>query len=165
MLKLDRFDIAILRALAHDGRMTKSRLAEEINLSISPAWERVRRLEAAGVIRGYYASLDWTRVVRVSRIIVEVTLAHHTAVDMKRFEDRMHRSPEVTQCDATGGGVDYVMHVVSRDVDNYQRFMDCLLAEGLGIERYFTYVVTKVVKENCGVVPFWADVSSVRATP
>ncbi|WP_061179663.1 Lrp/AsnC family transcriptional regulator [Caballeronia pedi] len=154
-MKLDRFDIAILKALARDGRMTKSRLAAEIHLSISPAWERVRRLEAAGVIRGYYASLDWTRVVQASRIIVEITLARHTAADLQRFEDRVRRSPEVTQCDATGGGLDYVMHVVSRDIDHYQRFMDGLLTEGLGIERYFTYVVTKVVKERGEVVPSW----------
>ena len=157
MLKLDRFDIAILKALARDGRMTKSRLASEIHLSVSPAWERVRRLEAAGVIRGYYASLDWTRVVQASRIIVEISLSRHTAADMQRFEDRVRRSPEVTLCDATGGGLDYVMHVVSRDIDHYQRFMDCLLTEGLGIERYFTYVVTKAVKGGAEVVPSWAD--------
>jgi DNA-binding Lrp family transcriptional regulator len=54
-MKLDRYDLAILRILARDGRITKSRLAEEINLSISPAWERVKRLEEAGVIRGYRA--------------------------------------------------------------------------------------------------------------
>ena len=137
--------------------MTKSRLASEIHLSVSPAWERVRRLEAAGVIRGYYASLDWTRVVQASRIIVEISLSRHTAADMQRFEDRVRRSPEVTLCDATGGGLDYVMHVVSRDIDHYQRFMDCLLTEGLGIERYFTYVVTKAVKGGAAVVPSWAD--------
>ncbi|WP_321796094.1 Lrp/AsnC family transcriptional regulator [Caballeronia sp. J97] len=162
MLKLDRFDIAILKALARDGRMTKSRLAAEIHLSISPAWERVRRLEAAGVIRGYRASLDWTRVVQTGRIIVEITLSRHTAADLQRFEDRVRRSPEVTQCDATGGGLDYVMHVVSRDIDHYQRFMDCLLTEGLGIERYFTYVVTKVVKERDDVVPSWIGTAVTR---
>ncbi|EKS72451.1 AsnC family transcriptional regulator [Burkholderia sp. SJ98] len=157
MLKLDRFDIAILKALVRDGRMTKSRLAAEINLSISPAWERVRRLEAAGVIRGYNASVNWSRVVQAARIIVEITLSRHTAADMQRFEDRVRRSPEVTQCDATGEGLDYVMHVVCRDINHYQRFMDCLLAEGLAIERYFTYVVTKVVKEGVDVVPAWVD--------
>jgi Lrp/AsnC family transcriptional regulator of ectoine degradation len=150
VIKLDRYDVAILRILARDGRITKSKLAEEVNLSISPAWERVRKLEESGVIRGYRADIDWVGAFSGSRIIVEVTLARHTAHDMRRFEARVLASPEVVQCHATGGGVDYVMHVVARDIDRYQRFIDALLSEDLGIERYFTYVVTKVVKDAPG---------------
>ena len=156
MIKLDRYDLAILRILAQDGRITKSRLAEEVNLSISPAWERVRRLEESGVIGGYRADIDWTKAFKGSRIIVEVTLVRHTAQDMRRFEERVSAAPEVTQCHATGGGVDYVMHVMSRDIDHYQRFIDALLTDELGIERYFTYVVTKVVKSVPEAMPEWA---------
>ncbi|HEY1608880.1 MAG TPA: Lrp/AsnC family transcriptional regulator, partial [Paraburkholderia sp.] len=141
--------------LARDGRITKSKLAEEVNLSISPAWERVRKLEECGLIRGYRADIDWAAAFRGSRIVVEVTLARHTAHDMRRFEERIAAAPEVTQCYATGGGVDYVMHVMSRDIDHYQRFVDALLMEDLGIERYFTYIVTKVVKNAPDDVPDW----------
>ncbi|ACC72991.1 Lrp/AsnC family transcriptional regulator [Paraburkholderia phymatum] len=154
-MKLDRYDLAILRILAGDGRITKSRLAEEVNLSISPAWERVKRLEESGVIRGYRTDIDWTKAFKGSRIIVEVTLARHTAQDMRRFEERVLAAEEVTQCHATGGGVDYVLHVVSRDIDHYQRFIDALLTEEIGIERYFTYVVTKVVKDGGEGFPEW----------
>lgn len=154
-IKLDRYDLAILRILARDGRITKSRLAEEVNLSISPAWERVRRLEESGLIRGYRADVDWTAAFKGSRIIVEIALARHTAHDMGRFEQRVAAAPEVEQCYATGGGVDYVMHVASRDIDHYQRFIDSLLADELGIERYFTYIVTKVVKRYPADVPSW----------
>lgn len=156
-MKLDRYDLAILRILARDGRMTKSRLAEEINLSISPAWERVKRLEESGVIRGYRADIDWVRAFKGSRVVVEVTLARHTAPDMRRFEERIAAAPEVVQCHATGGGVDYVMHVMSRDIDHYQRFIDSLLTDESGIEKYFTYIVTKVVKSMPEGLPDWAD--------
>jgi Lrp/AsnC family transcriptional regulator, regulator of ectoine-degradation genes len=156
-MKLDRYDLAILRILARDGRITKSRLAEEVNLSISPAWERVRRLEESGLIRGYRADVDWARAFKGSRIIVEVTLARHTAQDMRRFEERVAAAPEVVQCHATGGGVDYVLHVMSRDIDHYQRFIDSLLTDELGIERYFTYIVTKVVKNMPEDLPAWVD--------
>ena len=156
-MKLDRYDLAILRILARDGRITKSRLAEEVNLSISPAWERVRRLEESGLIRGYRTDIDWTKAFKGSRIVVEVTLARHTAHDMRRFEERVGSSSEVMQCYATGGGVDYVLHVVARDIDHYQRFIDSLLIDEVGIERYFTYVVTKVVKETGESVPDWAE--------
>ncbi|NKJ49855.1 AsnC family transcriptional regulator [Burkholderia sp. SG-MS1] len=156
-MKLDRYDLAILRILARDGRITKSRLAEEINLSISPAWERVKRLEEAGVIRGYRADIDWVGAFKGSRVVVEVTLARHTAHDMRRFEERIAAAPQVVQCHATGGGVDYVMHVMSRDIDHYQRFIDSLLTDELGIEKYFTYVVTKVVKSGVEDLPDWAQ--------
>ncbi|MBW9104234.1 Lrp/AsnC family transcriptional regulator [Paraburkholderia phenoliruptrix] len=158
-MKLDRYDLAILRILARDGRITKSRLAEEISLSISPAWERVKRLEDSGVIRGYRADVDWLRAFKGARVVVEVTLARHTAHDMRRFEERIAASPEVVQCHATGGGVDYVMHVMSRDIDHYQRFIDSLLTDELGIEKYFTYIVTKVVKSMPEGVPEWAEES------
>ncbi|MGF6917320.1 Lrp/AsnC family transcriptional regulator [Paraburkholderia sp. 40] len=158
-MKFDRYDLAILRILASDGRITKSRLAEEINLSISPAWERVRRLEEEGVIRGYRADIDWVRAFKGSRVVVEVTLARHTAPDMRRFEERIAAAPEVVQCLATGGGVDYVMHVLSRDIDHYQRFIDTLLTDELGIEKYFTYIVTKVVKSGAEGLPEWAEQS------
>lgn len=153
MHKLDRYDLAILRILARDGRITKSRLAEEVNLSISPAWERVRKLEESGVIRGYHADVDWVGAFGGSRIIVEVTLSRHTAQDMRRFEERLSSASEVTQCYATGGGVDYVLHVTARNIDHYQRLIDALLEDDLGIERYFTYIVTKVVKCTPDNVP------------
>ncbi|KVS08185.1 MULTISPECIES: Lrp/AsnC family transcriptional regulator [Burkholderiaceae] len=156
-MKLDRYDLAILRILERDGRITKSKLAEEVNLSISPAWERVRKLEESGIIRGYYADIDWVGALRASRIIVEVTLSRHTAADMRRFEDRMSIADEVFQCYATGGGVDYIMHVIARDIDHYQRFMDALLLEDLGIERYFTYIVTKAVKCATSRAPNFID--------
>ncbi|MBB5468081.1 Lrp/AsnC family transcriptional regulator of ectoine degradation [Paraburkholderia sp. CI2] len=158
-MKFDRYDLAILRILARDGRITKSRLAEEINLSISPAWERVKRLEEEGVIRGYRADIDWVRAFKGSRVVVEVTLARHTAPDMRRFEERIAAAPEVVQCLATGGGVDYVMQVLSRDIDHYQRFIDTLLTDELGIEKYFTYIVTKVVKSAAEGLPEWAEQS------
>ena len=157
MIKLDRYDLAILRILARDGRITKSRLAEEVNLSISPAWERVKKLEDSGLIKGYRADIDWTAAFKGSRIVVEVTLSRHTAQDMRRFEERVCSASEIVQCFATGGGVDYVLHVVARDIDHYQRFIDSLLVEELGIERYFTYIVTKVVKDVASGPPDWAD--------
>jgi Lrp/AsnC family transcriptional regulator of ectoine degradation len=160
--KLDRYDLSILRVLARDGRITKSRLAEEVNLSISPVWERVRRLEEMGLIRGYRAEIDWVGAFKGSRIIVEITLGRHTAHDMRRFEERVAATPEVERCYATGGGVDYVMHVASRDIDHYQRFIDSLLTDELGIERYFTYIVTKVVKAAPVEAPPWVAVAGVE---
>lgn len=148
MYKLDRYDLQILKTLSTDGRITKSRLAEIVCLSVSPTWERVKRLETMGLITGYRAVIDWATVFQSSQLVVEVRLDRHTASDMQRFEQRVMQAPEVTQCYATGGGVDYIVHVRARDIDHYQRFIDQLLLENLGIDRYFTYIVTKVIKKS-----------------
>jgi len=150
MHKLDRYDLKILRILAEDGRITKSALAEAINLSVAPAWERVRKLENAGLISGYRAQIDWGALFRSQQVLVEVTLARHTAQDMRRFEERLAQAPEVAFCYATGGGIDYLAMIRARDIDHYQRFIDALLLEDLGIERYFTYIVTKTVRADAG---------------
>ncbi|AGI21935.1 AsnC family transcriptional regulator [Pseudomonas sp. ATCC 13867] len=153
MIKLDRYDLKILRILAGDGRITKSSLAEAINLSVSPAWERVRKLEEAGLIKGYRAQIDWLALFKQQQVLVEITLARHTAQDMKRFEQRLQQAPEVGFCYATGGGVDYIAMIQARDIDHYQRFIDQLLLEDVGIERYFTYIVTKVIKTLDAAIP------------
>lgn len=153
MIKLDRYDLKILRILAGDGRITKSSLAEAINLSVSPAWERVRKLEDAGLIKGYRAQIDWSALFKQQQVLVEITLARHTAQDMKRFEQRLQQAPEVGFCYATGGGVDYIAMIQARDIDHYQRFIDQLLLDDVGIERYFTYIVTKVIKTQEAAIP------------
>ena len=134
-MKLDRYDLKILEILSRDGRITKSKLAEAINLSVSPCWERVRRLEKAGIIEGYSA-----------RINPDALVKQHNAESFARFEALVHDTPEVTECVAVGGGVDYLMKVEADSVDAYQRLVDEWLTSEVGIERYFTYIVTKTVK-------------------
>jgi Lrp/AsnC family transcriptional regulator, regulator of ectoine-degradation genes len=151
MHKLDRYDLKILRILSEDGRITKSGLAEAINLSVTPAWERVRKLEDAGLVKGYRALIDWNLVFKSQQMMVEITLARHTAQDMRRFEQRMQSAPEVEFCYATGGGIDYIAMIQATDIDQYQRFIDQLLLEELAIERYFTYIVTKTIKTGGGL--------------
>jgi Lrp/AsnC family transcriptional regulator of ectoine degradation len=145
-MRLDAIDLKILSALQGDGRMTKLRLAEAAGLSPAACWERLRRLERSGVIEGYAARIDPARVGRFASFVVEVTLKSHRQDDFRRFETAIQREPTVTSCDAVGGGIDYILRIVAADVEQYQALVDRLLEEGIGIDRYFTYVVTKVVK-------------------
>lgn len=148
MHKLDRFDLKILEILSRDGRITKSRLAEAINLSISPCWERVKRLEKAGVIQGYSARIDARVLVPRTPVWVQIELKAHNAESFARFEALVMETPEVTECVAVGGGVDYLVKFEARSIDGYQRLMDRWLVSDVGIERYFTYIVTKTVKQS-----------------
>ncbi|GAB2802773.1 Lrp/AsnC family transcriptional regulator [Halomonas shantousis] len=147
-MKLDRYDLKILEILAKDGRITKSRLAEAINLSVSPCWERVRRLEKAGIIEGYGARIDSRLLVKRTPVWMQIELKAHNAESFSRFERAMRDTPEVTECVAVGGGVDYLVKVEADSIDAYQRLIDAWLVSELGIERYFTYIVTKTVKHQ-----------------
>ena len=151
MAKLDEYDLKILKVLQQEGRMTKVKLAERVGLSPSPTWERLRRLEDAGVITGYRARIDPKTFTAMTAVMVEVVLKHHGADDFKRFESAVDAAPEVVECLATGGGVDYIMRVAVRDIDAYQRFMDQLLESEVGIDRYYSFIVTKPVKEHTGL--------------
>jgi Lrp/AsnC family transcriptional regulator of ectoine degradation len=144
-LRLDAIDLRIVSVLARDGRITKLDLAEAVGLSASACLERMKRLERAGVIRGYRAEIDLARIGPVTTAFVEIELKRHEAADFDRFERAIAMVPEVMEVHAIGGGIDYLVRVVARGIDDYQALIDRLLAEDIGIGRYFTYFVTKPV--------------------
>jgi Lrp/AsnC family transcriptional regulator of ectoine degradation len=146
MVALDPTDLAILKVLARDGRITKAALAEAVGLSPTPCWNRLKRLEKAGVIDGYGARFDLRKIGPSVTVFVAVEIADHTAASFRIFEDALGRYDEITACWALGGGYDYLMQVVTRDIDAYQRLMDVMLDARIGLSRYFTYIVTKPVK-------------------
>lgn len=148
MMKLDRYDLKILEILSHDGRITKSKLAEAINLSVSPCWERVKRLEQAGVIQGYSARIDTQVLVPRNAVWMQLELKKHDAASFACFEALVMETAEVTECIAVGGGVDYLVKFEVLSIDSYQRLIDSWLVSDVGIERYFTYIVTKLVKKS-----------------
>lgn len=153
-MKLDRYDLKILDILSRNGRITKSKLAEAINLSVSPCWERVRRLEKAGIIEGYAAKLNPRVLVKHTPVWIQIELKAHNAESFARFEAMIHETPEVTECVAVGGGVDYLVKVEADSIDAYQRLVDAWLMSDVGIERYFTYIVTKTVKQEVPPLQF-----------
>jgi Lrp/AsnC family transcriptional regulator of ectoine degradation len=146
MVALDPTDLAILKVLARDGRITKAALADAVGLSPTPCWNRLKRLEKLGVIDGYGARFDLRKLGPSVTVFVAVEIADHTAASFRIFEDALSRYDEITACWALGGGYDYLMQVVTRDIDAYQRLMDVMLDARIGLSRYFTYIVTKPVK-------------------
>jgi Lrp/AsnC family transcriptional regulator of ectoine degradation len=147
-VKLDPFDLRILAEVQRDGRITKLALAERVGLSPTPCWTRLNRLERAGIITGYHARLALRRLAPFAQLFVEVTLGSHHLADFDRFEQTLKEIPEVVACWAVGGGIDYIVQVLARDIDSYQRLIDQLLKRDLGIDRYFTYIVTRIIKDE-----------------
>ncbi|MBW6419103.1 Lrp/AsnC family transcriptional regulator [Celeribacter sp. PS-C1] len=145
-MKLDARDFDILRVLAQEGRISKSALADKIGLSPTPAWERLKKLEKAGLIEGYRAEINLRKLGPSVTVFVAAELADHTQASFQTFEASLQAHEEIVACWALGGGFDYLLQIVTRDVDAYQRLIDTLLDARIGIARYFTYIVTKQVK-------------------
>lgn len=160
-LPLDDRDIAILAILAREGRLSKTELARRVNLSASPCWERLRRLEGAGLIRGYRAEIGLSALGPHVTVFVTVELENHRAEDFRGFEQAVTGHDEVVACWALGGGFDYLLQVVTTDIDAYQRLIDAILAARVGMKRYFSYIVTGSVKT--GGVPPLAALAGRRA--
>lgn len=145
-MRLDDRDIAILATLSREGRIAKTELAARVNLSPTPCWERMKRLEQAGLIRGYRAEIDLAALGPHVQVFVTVELDSHRAESFQLFERTVSRLDQITGCWAIGGGYDYLMQVVSTDIADFQALMDGLLESRAGVRRYFSYIVTKPVK-------------------
>ncbi|MDZ7841705.1 MAG: Lrp/AsnC family transcriptional regulator [Gammaproteobacteria bacterium] len=161
-LTLDATDIRILSAVQAHGKLSKTKLAELVNLSPTPCWTRLNRLEAAGFIRGYHAEIALDRIGDFTQVFVTVSLTNHRKRDFDRFESRIRELDEVVECVSTGGGMDYVMKVVSSGLAEFQGLMETLLAAELGIERYMTYIVTREIKSASPDLASLTEISGIQ---
>lgn len=142
----DKRDIEILKVLSGDGRISKTALADRVGLSPTPCWNRLRQLEKSGVIESYHARVNLKKIGPHVTVFVAAELADHTAASFRAFESAIQSYDQVVGCWALGGGYDYLLQIVARDIDDYQALIDGMLEARLGLARYFTYVVTKPVK-------------------
>lgn len=117
----DDIDRAILKELQADGRMTSADLAERVGLSPSSASRRVRRLEQDGVIDRYVMLLDPAAIGRAVSVFIEVSLDSQAENVLDEFEAAIAATPEVMSCHLMAGAADYLVHVVCRDVADYER--------------------------------------------
>lgn len=145
-IALDGIDVRILSAVQHNGQISKARLSELVNLSPTPCWNRLTRLKNAGLITGYRGEIAVDKMLDLTKVIVVVALKSHSRANFERFEHCIQGIDDIVECSATGGGADYVMKVVSNSLQEFQNFIDQMLDQDLGIERYYIYVVTREVK-------------------
>ena len=147
-LGLDATDIRILSAVQAHGQLSKTRLSEIVNISATPCWARLDRLKAAGYIRGFHADIALERVCDFTQVMVTVSLTHHRRADFDRFESWVAQQDPITECVATGGGMDYVMKTVSPTLQAFQVLMQEMIEADLSVDRYMTYIATRVVKSS-----------------
>ncbi|HHL43205.1 MAG TPA: Lrp/AsnC family transcriptional regulator [Hellea balneolensis] len=145
---MEPIDRKILRALQRDGRLTNQQLAEEVGMSASACWRRVRGLEAAGVIDRYCAIIDRQKAGFSFSAILYISLDRHDVEVVTAFVKAVQARPEVLECLATTGDADYHLKVVSTDINSYNRFLDEFLLRLPGVRQVRSNVVLKEIKSQ-----------------
>jgi len=122
-MQLDHLDLKILTELQKNARISITELAKRISLTTTPCAKRVQQLEAAGVIKAYVALLDQASLGLPVDAFVEVRLVREGKAEVAEFESAVHRYAEVMECWAMSGGYDYLLRVVTPDLDGYNSFL------------------------------------------
>jgi Lrp/AsnC family transcriptional regulator, leucine-responsive regulatory protein len=148
---LDRTDARILEQLQRDGRMSHIELAERVGLSPTPCTRRVRRLEKAGIIRGYAAILDPKRVGQNVAAYIQIKLERHTDDVIERFRRTLDERPEVVAAHAMTGEMDFLLQVVVPDLDALGRFTLHQLLKLPGVRDVRSSLVLETLKASTRV--------------
>lgn len=123
MLKLDAVDIKILEVLQGDARITTKALADQLNLSTTPVFERVKRLEREGLIKKYVALVDNKRLGLRLIAFISISLTKHSRSYLEKFVKEVEQYPEVMECYHIAGNYDFLLKVVVRSMEVYETFV------------------------------------------
>jgi Lrp/AsnC family leucine-responsive transcriptional regulator len=150
---MDAIDKKILRALSRQGRLTNAELAEAVGLSPSPCWTRVKRLEQAGVIRGYAALLDQAALGVPDTVFIEVMMERHDEEQLRRFEAAVMAIPEILECHLVTGEYDYVIKAAVGGTVGYERLLRDRLYRLPGVRHTRTSFALRCLKQEFSPVP------------
>ena len=119
---LDEKDLKILQLLQQNARITVKEISEQMHLSTTPVHERIKRMEASGVIKQYATLLDHTKVKKSLMVICYVSLKEHSKTAGVKFIETIHSLNEVIECFNISGEFDFMLKVVSEDMNAYYDF-------------------------------------------
>lgn len=145
--ELDRFDLAIIRELAGDGRMAVTELARRIGLTKTPTQARLKRLEDLGVIAGYRAILNPIRMGLAHVAFVEVRLSDTREAALQAFNRAVRAVPEIEECHMMASSFDYLLKVRTGDIADYRRILGERISTLPHVASTSTFVAMEAVKE------------------
>ena len=152
-LVLSRQDRLILAALQRDSRLTMQELGQQVGMSSSAAWRRVKSLEESGIIDRYAVIVDAKKAGFGLASMVHVSLARHEQANVDNFVREVLRHPEVLECFATSGEADFHLRVVVEDIDAYNAFLDDFIFKLPGVSQVRSNIVLKEIKADTAL-PF-----------
>jgi len=150
-VKLDAVDRRILSNLQDDGRMTNVELANRAGITAPPCLRRVRTLETSGVIKGYHADLDPDALGYSIIVFALVSLKSQAEADLQAFEQHVEHLGEVRECYMLNGEIDFVLKIVSTDLQAFQRFLTSKLTPAPNVASVKTSLVIRTSKRQPGI--------------
>ena len=151
MATLDGIDRRLLAELQAEGRVTNVDLAKRVGLTAPPCLRRVRALEEAGVIRGYHADLDASRLGFTITVFAMVSLKSQAEEDLRAFENHIKGLPEVRECHMLNGEIDFILKIVSKDLQSFQEFLTSKLTPAPNVASVKTSLTIRTAKSEPGV--------------
>ncbi|MBD3588655.1 Lrp/AsnC family transcriptional regulator [Bacteroides sp. GM023] len=148
MAQLDETDIRILQSLQQDAKVNTKELSEQLHISKTPIYERIKRLENDGYIKGYVALVDNKKVSLPLIAFCNVSLAVHDDEHIQRFKEEIKNIDEIMECYSTGGIYDFLLKIVVRDLDAYNRFAFEKLTKVHGIVKMQSSFVLSEIKHT-----------------
>ena len=145
-VKIDKTDARILELLQVDSRVTNADLAQQLALSTSPCWRRVKQLEDSKVIKGYGVLLDRKKLGLGVMVFIRVSIDSHSEKEAKKFEQEVTALDYVIACYSIGGDADFLLQVVSPDLDTYAEFSMSIIRRLPGIKEMQSMFVLKEIK-------------------
>lgn len=152
MIILDAIDRKLLALLQENAHLTIQEIGQRINLSKTPVHERIKRLEREGVIDRYVTILDKKKLGNLLVVYCQVTLDRQTRDAFADFDAAIRELPEVLECNRVSGTFDYLLKIVSRDMETYNRFYQERLSVIAGTLHISSFFVMAEVK-NSTIVP------------
>lgn len=145
---MDKTDLKILKQLQIDGRASAQQLSEQVGLSAAPVWRRLKSLEKEGVIQGYYAQVDRSKVGLAGCMFAQISLERHSSEVVENFERAVRDAPEILECYAVTGDADYLLKVLVANPEAYDRFLHRFLFNLAGVRQTRTIVALREIKHD-----------------
>lgn len=146
--QLDGIDRSILKILQKDAKITNAQLAKEIGLSPAPTLERVRKLEASGIILSYKAILNPELLGMGVGVFLQISLSSHKKHQIKSFIDKMNAIEQVVECHHITGAGDFLIKILTRDIKSYHDFILDHLIEVEEIGNMQSMMILKTYKQG-----------------
>jgi DNA-binding Lrp family transcriptional regulator len=150
-ITLDNIDTQIIAELQDDGRMTNVALAERVGLTAPPCLRRVKALEQEGVIEGYHARLNPSRLGFTITVFAMVSLKSQAEADLRAFEEHCSQLEPVRECHMLNGEIDFILKVVARDLQEFQTFLTTSLTAAPNVAGVKTSLTIRTAKNLPGV--------------
>jgi Lrp/AsnC family leucine-responsive transcriptional regulator len=150
-MNIDKFDIAILAVLQRDARASLHEISAQVGLSSTPCWNRIKRLEDAGIILGYTVRIDPDQIGLRDTVILQVTLESHSEETLYDFGKALSDIPEVLEAFLVSGDYDYHIKIAVRDTRDYERLLRDRLYKIPGIRQSRSSFVLRTLKS--GMLP------------